>query len=187
VRATAPEILHVAKTQHSNPEEVLRTLVEAETAARQESNTRAGLRAAGFPVAKTLDEFTVSLASVPQATFDYLRSLEWLSATENLCLVGPPAPARVTCSSRSVTLPLAVCAGVESASPVKRSQFTDDGHPVGNMNYDKATGPYTGPVAKKVQVAPDRWVELTDDEIEAVTGRRATPTRHRIRAGRRTG
>ena len=30
------------------------------------------------------------MSSVPQATFDYLASLEWISKSENLCLVGPP-------------------------------------------------------------------------------------------------
>ena len=89
VRAIAPEVLHTAKTQRWKPEEVLRTLIAAEIAARDESNARARLRAAGFPVAKTLDEFNVALSSVPQATFDYLSSLEWIRATENLCLVGP--------------------------------------------------------------------------------------------------
>ena len=89
VRTIAPEVLQTAKTQRWKPEEVLRTLIAAEIAARDESNARARLRAAGFPVAKTLEEFNVALSSVPQATFDYLSSLEWIRATENLCLVGP--------------------------------------------------------------------------------------------------
>lgn len=89
VRAIAPEILHTAKTQRWTPEEVLRTLVEAEIAARDDSNARARLRVAGFPVAKTLDESNVGISSIPQATFDYLSSLEWIAAAENLCLVGP--------------------------------------------------------------------------------------------------
>jgi DNA replication protein DnaC len=89
VRAIAPELLQTAKTQRWAPEELLRTLVEAEIAARDASNARARLRAAGFPVAKTLDEFNLKLSSVPQATFDYLASLEWITAAENLCLVGP--------------------------------------------------------------------------------------------------
>ena len=38
---------------------------------------------------KTLDEFDVRASSVKQATFDYLSSLEWVRAKENLCLVGP--------------------------------------------------------------------------------------------------
>jgi DNA replication protein DnaC len=89
VRAIAPDVLQTAKTQRWAPEEVLRTLVDAEITAREASNARARLRAAGFPVAKTLDEFNIGLSSVPPATFDYLASLEWIRAAENLCLVGP--------------------------------------------------------------------------------------------------
>jgi DNA replication protein DnaC len=89
VRRLAPEILHTAKVQRWAPEEVLRTLIEAEVAARDESNQRNRLRGAGFPVTKTLEEFKVAASSVPQATFDYLTSLEWISKAENLCLVGP--------------------------------------------------------------------------------------------------
>lgn len=89
IRAIAPEVLITAKTQRWAPEDLLRTLVEAEIAARDESNARARLRSAGFPVTKTLDEFNLSLSSVPQASFDYLASLEWIRAAENLCLVGP--------------------------------------------------------------------------------------------------
>ena len=89
VRAMAPEVLQTAKVQRWSPEELLRTLVEAEIAARDESKSRARLKAAGFPVHKTLDEFKVTQSSVPQTTFDYVASLEWIRATENLCLVGP--------------------------------------------------------------------------------------------------
>lgn len=89
VRAIAPEVLQTAKAQRWVPEELLRTLIEAECAARDEARRRARLRAAGFPVQKTLEEFQVHLSSVPQATFDYLASLEWIRGAENLCLVGP--------------------------------------------------------------------------------------------------
>jgi DNA replication protein DnaC len=89
VRAIAPEVLQTARTQRWKPEEILRVLVDAEIAARDDSNARMRLRAAGFPVAKTLEEFNTSLSSVPQSTFDYLASLEWIRASENLCLVGP--------------------------------------------------------------------------------------------------
>jgi DNA replication protein DnaC len=89
VRRIASEVLHTAKVQRWNPEEVLRTLVEAEIAARDESNYRTRLKTAGFPVHKTLEEFKVVQSSVSQATFDYLASLEWIRAAENLCLIGP--------------------------------------------------------------------------------------------------
>jgi DNA replication protein DnaC len=90
VRRIAPEVLITAKTQRWTPEEVLRTLVEAEITARDQSNTANRLRAAAFPVIKTIDGFDVAASSIPQATIDYLASLEWLRAKNNLALVGPP-------------------------------------------------------------------------------------------------
>ncbi|MDA8373564.1 MAG: IS21-like element helper ATPase IstB [Actinomycetota bacterium] len=89
MRAMAPELLQTAKTQRWAPEEFLRTLIDAEITARDTANQIARLKAAGFPVAKSLEEFKVAASSIPQATFDYLASLEWLRAAENLCLVGP--------------------------------------------------------------------------------------------------
>jgi DNA replication protein DnaC len=89
IRKLAPELLVTSKTQRWVPEEFLRTLLEAEISSRDASNTAARLKLAGFPVSKTLEEFDVSASSVKQATFDYLASLEWIRAKENLCLVGP--------------------------------------------------------------------------------------------------
>ena len=89
MRRLAPELLVTARTQRWNPEEFLRTLVEAEITARDESNARTRMRNAAFPVAKTLDEFDVAASSIPQPTFDYLASLEWIRAAENTCLIGP--------------------------------------------------------------------------------------------------
>ena len=89
MRRLAPELLITAKTQRWAPEELLRTLVEAEITARAASNARIRTKAAAFPVIKTLDEFDVAASSIPRATFDYLASLEWIRARENLCLVGP--------------------------------------------------------------------------------------------------
>ncbi len=89
IRAIAAELCLTAKTQRWAPDEFLRTLVEAEIAARDASNQRHRLQQAGFPVSKTLEDFKVQLSSVPQATFNYLTSLEWIRARENLILVGP--------------------------------------------------------------------------------------------------
>jgi DNA replication protein DnaC len=89
MRRLAPELLITAKTQRWSPEEFLRTLVEAEIASRDESNARERLKTAGFPVTKTIDEFDLAASSVKPPTFDYLRSLEWIAARENVCLVGP--------------------------------------------------------------------------------------------------
>jgi DNA replication protein DnaC len=89
IRALAPELLATAKVQRWAPEEVLRTLIEAELTARDASNAANRLKAAGFPVHKSLATFDVSVSSIPATTFDYLTSLEWVRAKANLALVGP--------------------------------------------------------------------------------------------------
>jgi DNA replication protein DnaC len=70
------------------PEEFLRTLIEVEITARDESNAHTRMRIAAFPVITTLDQFEVGSSSIPPATFDYLASLEWSQAAENTCLIG---------------------------------------------------------------------------------------------------
>ena len=82
-------MLLTAKTQRWAPEELLRTLVEAEIAARDASNARTRMKTAAFPVIKTIDEFDRTVSTVAAATLDYLTNLEWIRAKENLCLVGP--------------------------------------------------------------------------------------------------
>src|SRR3954447_26780126 len=89
MRRLAPELLVTAKTQRWKPEDFLRTLIEAEIASRDESNIRTRMRQAAFPVTKTLAEFDVTASSIPPATFDYLSSLEWIRAAENVCMIGP--------------------------------------------------------------------------------------------------
>ncbi len=89
IRQLAPELLLTAKTQRWAPEEVLRTLIEAEVAARDASNERARLKAAGFPVIKTVEDFDLTASSIPAQTWAYLTSLEWITAKENLAMIGP--------------------------------------------------------------------------------------------------
>jgi DNA replication protein DnaC len=89
MRRLAPELLVTAMTQRWTPEELLRTFVEAEITSRDASNARTRLKTASFPVIKTLEEFDRTVTTIPAATLDYLVSLEWVTAKENLCLVGP--------------------------------------------------------------------------------------------------
>ena len=89
VRKMAPEVLKTAKVQRWPPEELLRTFVEAEIAARDASNETARRKAAGFPVTRRLEDFDLAESSVPRATFDHLASLDWIDAAENVVLVGP--------------------------------------------------------------------------------------------------
>jgi len=89
MRRLAPELLITARTQRWAPEELLRTLIDAEITARDASNAATRMKTAAFPVVKTLDELDRSVCSIPGPTLDYLASLEWITARENLCLVGP--------------------------------------------------------------------------------------------------
>lgn len=90
IRQLAPELCVTARTQRWRPEEFLRVLVAEECGARDESNRELRVRTAAFPVTKTLDGFDVPASTVTQATFDYLRSLEWITQRRNLAFVGPP-------------------------------------------------------------------------------------------------
>ena len=66
------------------------SLVETELAARDASNVVNRLKAAAFPVPKTLESFDVAASSIQPKVFDYLSSLEWIRAQQNLAIVGPP-------------------------------------------------------------------------------------------------
>ena len=70
MRRLAPELLLTARTQRWAPEELLRTLVEAEISARDASNARTRMKAAAFPVTKTLDEFDLGPKVLGQLASD---------------------------------------------------------------------------------------------------------------------
>ena len=89
MRRLAPQLLVTAKTQRWSPEEFLHTLVEAEITARDASNERARIKAATFPVVKTIEDFDLAASSIPAPTWAYLTSLEWIRARENVALIGP--------------------------------------------------------------------------------------------------
>ena len=89
LRRIAAEILQTATTQRCKSDEILRTLLKAEIAARDEGNLRGRHLQAGVPVETTFDGFDVAASSVPQPTVDDLAGLEWVRMPEDLCLVGP--------------------------------------------------------------------------------------------------
>jgi len=113
MRQLAPELLVVAKTQRWAPEELLRTLVEAEINARDTSNQTIRMRTAAFPVIKRLEQLDRTCCSIPAATFDYLASLEWIGAAENVVLIGPAG------TGKSHTLIALGIAAVEAGHKVR--------------------------------------------------------------------
>ena len=109
MRQLAPELLITAKTQRWAPEELLRTLIEAEITARDASNARDPAEDRRVPGDQ--DPGGVRPGPRPPSrgpTFDYLASLEWITAAENLCLVGPAGTGK---SHLLVALGVAAVAG----------------------------------------------------------------------------
>ena len=116
MRELAPELLQTAKTQRWPPQELLTALVREEIAAREASNERSRLKAAGFPAPKTLEGFDIRASALPRATFDFLASLEWLERKDNLCLAGPAGVGRAI-SPRPSTAPRSPPDTVCASSP----------------------------------------------------------------------
>ncbi len=89
MRRLAPELLVTAKTQRWKPEEFLRTLVEAEISARDQSNARTRLRTAAF---RSPRPSTSSTSPPPRCQpRRWTTSPRWSgsAAAENVCLIGP--------------------------------------------------------------------------------------------------
>ena len=111
MRRLAPELLVTAKTQRWKPEEFLRTLVEAEIAARDASNARTRLRQAAFPVTKRLRSSTSPRPRSRPPPSTTCPSLEWIRAAENVCMIGPAG------TGKSHTLVGLGIAAVEARAP----------------------------------------------------------------------
>lgn len=127
IRARAPAGLQVASVQRWPPEEVVRTLAEAEIAARDAATRAARRNAAGFPGATTREDVQVGRSSVPRPTCDNLASLAWVRAAEHGRLVGPPGTGKrhllVGCGLRSVEQGLRAryCTAAELVETLSRS------------------------------------------------------------------
>ena len=89
IRRAAPEVLATARSQRWEPAEVLRVLLVAEIAGRDRSSRATRTAAAGFPTGKTFDLWDPNLSSIPAATQQALRTLEWVGRHENLVVCGP--------------------------------------------------------------------------------------------------
>lgn len=88
-RHVAAEVLATARSQRWDPGEVVKAMLEAETAGRHRSMLATRRKKAGFPTGKTFDVWDETLSSIPQPTQQGLRTLEWVQRRENLVVCGP--------------------------------------------------------------------------------------------------
>ena len=89
LRRLAPEVLAAARAQRWEPAEVLKVLLQEELQGRERSAARTRREAAGFPTGKTFEAWESRLSSIPAATQEALRTLEWVRRRENLVICGP--------------------------------------------------------------------------------------------------
>lgn len=64
-------------------------LLAEEAHGRDTATVRNRRRRAGFPSGKTFDAWDEQASSIPRPTQQALRTLEWVSRRENLCICGP--------------------------------------------------------------------------------------------------
>lgn len=89
--ANYQDVLRQSKT-NTDFSDLLLDLMMAETASRQENQTRRRLKAAGFPFQKTLDEFDMSQLnpSVSPVFLQELASCKYIEQRQNIVMIGNP-------------------------------------------------------------------------------------------------
>ena len=103
IRTMAPEVLLTAKTQRWAPKELLRTLVEAEVAARDAANLTARR---GFRSPRPSRSFNAPPAACRTRRWTTCRPCSESTPPRTWCWSDRPAPASPTCSSPWATPPL---------------------------------------------------------------------------------
>ena len=89
--ANYQDVLRQSKT-NADFSDLLLDLMMAEAASRQENQTRRRLKAAGFPLQKTLDEFDMSQLnpSVSPVFLQELASCKYIDERQNIVMIGNP-------------------------------------------------------------------------------------------------
>jgi DNA replication protein DnaC len=89
VREQVSDVMLTARAQRWDPAEALRVLLVAESEGRDRSTIETRRRRAHFPAGKTFASWVETRSSVPAATLQALRGLEWVGRAENVVVAGP--------------------------------------------------------------------------------------------------
>jgi DNA replication protein DnaC len=89
LRTAAADVVPTARAQRWDPAEVLRVLLAEEITGRDRATLAIRRRAAGFPTGKSFEVWNDQQCSIPSATQQALRTLEWVDRHENLSVCGP--------------------------------------------------------------------------------------------------
>ncbi|MGP3921517.1 ATP-binding protein, partial [Nonomuraea sp. 10N515B] len=89
IRRALADLVPTAKAQRWDPAEVVRVLLAEEAAGRDRANLNTRRKRAAFPTGKTFGDWDETVSSIPRPTQDALKTLEWVTRRENLCICGP--------------------------------------------------------------------------------------------------
>jgi DNA replication protein DnaC len=89
IRRVLADVVPTAKAQRWDPAEVVRVLLGEEAAGRDRANLHTRRKQAAFPTGKTFGDWDETKSSIPRATQDALKALEWIGRRENLSICGP--------------------------------------------------------------------------------------------------
>ncbi len=89
LRRALTDLVPTAKAQRWDPAEVVRVLLAEEAAGRDATHLRTRRKRAGLPAGKTFGDWDEQSSSIPRPTQDALKTLEWVTRKENLCICGP--------------------------------------------------------------------------------------------------
>ncbi|MGH3117333.1 MAG: IS21-like element helper ATPase IstB [Streptomyces sp.] len=88
IRRSLTDLIPTAKAQRWDPAEVVRVLLAEEAAGRDRANLHTRRKRAAFPAGKTFGDWDETASSIPRATQDALKTLEWVGRRENLSICG---------------------------------------------------------------------------------------------------
>jgi DNA replication protein DnaC len=89
IRRALSDLIPTAKAQRWDPAEVVRVLLAEEAAGRDRANLLTRRKRAAFPAGKSFGDWDEQASSIPRSTQDALKSLEWVTRKETLCICGP--------------------------------------------------------------------------------------------------
>lgn len=89
IRKSLTDLIPTAKAQRWDPAEVVRVLLAEEAAGRDAANLRTRRKRVAFPAGKTFGDWDEQASTIPRPTQDALKTLEWVTRKENLCICGP--------------------------------------------------------------------------------------------------
>jgi len=100
IREAAARLGDQARDASWTHEEYLAAVLSREVSAREGSGAELRIRAAGFPARKSLEDFDYDHArGLKRQTIAHLGTLDFVTAKENVVLLGPPGTGKTHCET----------------------------------------------------------------------------------------